>query len=616
MNGKRGCRDSGTMNIARTSLSSSSRIVLKPVIGISLVFTLCLSMSGFGATTVPGKTGTTTNATTVKPKTTVPGSKLKPKNPVPGTNTNFRLPTKVTAPAQNGDTTAPTGSSGSVGNVPRVSIPRKDPDQSKPGERKPGESKTDQSTPGLYNSGPDTASQGQPDFGKTDSRPGQRPPKREAGSLPGNSDANDRPPRLRPRDGARSSQPRANRKPKWMDRPPADPLPRPRSAGTLLNGPSGFGGAVLGPRPAQGITQPEDSNDYEPGQLVYMNETLDEAREVEKSLRDLGFNTRSRSTLAGLGLVMTVTRVPADYRVPEALALLERELPGLAIDANHRYQLQAGRSYAKKLMRWPTPDKCNAEVRIGMVDTLVDAESPMLEDVHIHQLEVMPAGVPKAQADHGTAIATIIAGKPAGNFSGLLKQVEVFSADVFRQRPDGVADSTAAWIVAALGKLIESGVSVVNISLGGLPNRLLQMSVARMTEKGVSLVAAAGNGGPDSDAVFPAAYPEVIAVTALDAAKRGYKKANRGDYVDFSAPGVDVFVPDGYQGGRYLSGTSYAVPFISAALAIAARQSPQSYPKVLEQRLIQSSEDLGRGGRDPTFGWGLPDLSGICKASR
>jgi subtilisin family serine protease len=68
-----------------------------------------------------------------------------------------------------------------------------------------------------------------------------------------------------------------------------------------------------------------------------------------------------------------------------------------------------------------------------------------------------------------------------------------------------------------------------------------------------------GNGGKEAPA-YPAAHPDVIAVTAIDADARIYKKANRGEYIDLAAPGVDVWAAKAGGGGSYRSGTSFAVP--------------------------------------------------------
>jgi subtilisin family serine protease len=129
--------------------------------------------------------------------------------------------------------------------------------------------------------------------------------------------------------------------------------------------------------------------------------------------------------------------------------------------------------------------------------------------------------------------------------------------------------------------------------------------------RGLIMVAAAGNNGSTAEPAYPAAYPDVIAVTAIDAEKHVYKYANRGGYIDFAAPGVRIWTASP-GGGRYQSGTSFASPYVSvlSALAVAEGQRPQ--PDDIRALLLQDVIDLGAPGRDSTFGWGLVGTEARC----
>ena len=102
--------------------------------------------------------------------------------------------------------------------------------------------------------------------------------------------------------------------------------------------------------------------------------------------------------------------------------------------------------------------------------------------------------------------------------------------------------------------------------------------------------------------MFPAAYDDVIAVTAVDAKSRAFRMANRGSYVDLSALGVDVAHLKPGDGYGTSSGTSYAVPFVSTAVAIIKHQYPEADPA---QFLFESAKDLGEPGKDDVYGYGL-----------
>src|SRR5690606_9061060 len=122
-------------------------------------------------------------------------------------------------------------------------------------------------------------------------------------------------------------------------------------------------------------------------------------------------------------------------------------------------------------------------------------------------------------------------------------------------------------LAEALDRLVILGVRVINLSFSGPENLILHEMILRAAEAGIALVAAAGNGGAGAPAAYPAAWPEVIAVTAVDTQHRPYRQANRGDYINFAAPGVNLWAAASISGGRLKSGTSYAAPFVTAALA-------------------------------------------------
>ena len=126
------------------------------------------------------------------------------------------------------------------------------------------------------------------------------------------------------------------------------------------------------------------------------------------------------------------------------------------------------------------------------------------------------------------------------------------------------------------------------------------------------MLAAAGNGGADAPPVYPAAQAGVVAVTALDAKLQPYAHANRGDYIAFAAPGVDVWAATPGGGGKYQSGTSYAVPFATAVFAAAKAAQPRAAPTRWTRSSLRAREDLGAPGKDKVFGWGLIQSTGGC----
>jgi subtilisin family serine protease len=173
----------------------------------------------------------------------------------------------------------------------------------------------------------------------------------------------------------------------------------------------------------------------------------------------------------------------------------------------------------------------------------------------------------------------------------------------------------AAALVAAIETLVERGVGVVNLSLSGPPNAILEQAVASAHARGVVLVAAAGNEGPGAEPSYPGAYPEVVAVTAVDRDLNIYKRATVGDYVDLAGPGVNLWTAAKGRSARS-SGTSYAVPFVTAAAALLRAANSDLSPGEVLSGISLTAQDLGPAGRDPVFGWGLVQPARLCTLPR
>jgi subtilisin family serine protease len=153
---------------------------------------------------------------------------------------------------------------------------------------------------------------------------------------------------------------------------------------------------------------------------------------------------------------------------------------------------------------------------------------------------------------------------------------------------------------------------VINMSLSGPANEVLQKAIAAAQAKGIVIVAAAGNNGAGAEPSYPAAYAGVVAVTAVDQDLNVYPRATRGPYVDLAAPGVNVWTAASQGSGALRTGTSYAVPFVSAAAGLLLASHPEWDTKAIQARLEESARDLGEPGRDPTFGFGLIQMAGLC----
>ncbi|WP_374604181.1 S8 family serine peptidase [Arenimonas sp.] len=309
--------------------------------------------------------------------------------------------------------------------------------------------------------------------------------------------------------------------------------------------------------------------------------------------RAAGFEAVRESVLPSLDLHVVVLRAPPGMRVRTALRRLARIDPEGLYDYNHVY-LGSGQASGTAVRATAAATPAFSPGRIGLVDSGVDASHPLLAGVTLRQWGCDGKAPPDA---HGTAVASLLAAPTRRSGGG-----ELFAADIYCGEPTGGAVTALA---EALAWLAGERVAVINLSLVGPPNRLLAALVESMQRRGHVLVAAVGNDGPAAAPLFPAAYPGVIGVTAVDARDRLLPEAVRGDAVDFAAPGSDLWAASPGGTRTPVRGTSFAAPLV-ARLAAAEVQvpAPGAAERVLTQLAAQAL-DAGPKGRDARYGHGL-----------
>jgi hypothetical protein len=330
--------------------------------------------------------------------------------------------------------------------------------------------------------------------------------------------------------------------------------------------------------------------------------------EVFEQLAEKGYLFDAVTDLPGLGLRLAEVAAPSSFDITEirqgVIDIVGKERA--EVDLNHIYT--AGDPNAGDGTTGITPreaiefpdDIASLPVRIGMIDSAVDTAHPALADVAI---EARSFSAPDRQQPefHGTAVASIIAGNHS-DYQGLAPNSQLYAASVFEVDEERGEIASTVSLVRALDWLVSANVDVVNVSLAGPPNRLLEAALGRATRDGMIVMAAAGNGGPVASPMYPAAYDSVVAVTAVDQRGEVFRLANRGDYLDLAAPGVGLLHARAGGGFVASSGTSFAVPF--AAIAAARLRHLQPYTDAREQ-LFASAVDLGPPGRDNIYGYGL-----------
>jgi len=228
-------------------------------------------------------------------------------------------------------------------------------------------------------------------------------------------------------------------------------------------------------------------------------------------------------------------------------------------------------------------------VRVGIIDTGVDLNHPDLKD------NVKTAGwVLECQNivddnGHGSHVAGTIAALDNDiGVVGVAPKVEIYSVKAFTKSGRGnVSD-----VIEAINWCIEKKVQVINMSFGFKHSKALEKAIKEAYRRNIVLVAAAGNSGGNNSVMYPAGYPEVIAVAASNSDDKVAWFSSGGPQVDIMAPGAGILST--YKNGGYktMSGTSMACPHVTAACALILSKANLT-PEGVKQVLIKTARDLG-----------------------
>jgi subtilisin family serine protease len=319
-----------------------------------------------------------------------------------------------------------------------------------------------------------------------------------------------------------------------------------------------------------------------------------------EAARAAGFSVLRETGLQELGARIVTLQPPQGISTRRALKELRKLDPGGAYDFNHIYtetgaidpaRQPAGAVEAPSTS--PRPD-----LRIGMIDRGVDATHAVLRDSKVHRHGCNDRAVPDP---HGTAVASLIAGQ-AAQFYGAAPGAEIFAADVFC---GAVRGGSVDLIADAFAWLVAQDVPIINVSLVGPRNTMIEHLVRAVLAHGLLIVAAVGNDGPAAPALFPASYDGVIGVTAVDEHRKVLIEAGRGPQVDFAAPGADMTAAIPGEAFGAVRGTSFAAPIVTGLLAaqLTGRGPPAAKPAIAT--LAGQAIDLGAPGTDPVYGQGL-----------
>jgi len=336
---------------------------------------------------------------------------------------------------------------------------------------------------------------------------------------------------------------------------------------------------------------------------------------LDAAARRLGLTPIGSQNLALSGGRLVHFRV-ANGQVADAVRMLEAEKIGIA-QPNYVFQLQQDAHAAA-----PPPngdpaqyviDKLHlhdahgiasgSNVAVAVIDSLVDAAHPDLAGSIAGQFDAVAAT--DKPDEHGTGMTGAIAAHR--RLLGVAPRARILAIHAFSPDAQHPQQATTQNIVAGIDWAIAKGARIINMSFAGPYDPLLQLALKKARDKGAVLIAAAGNMGPQSPPLYPAADENVIAVTAVDESDKLMPQANQGPHVALAAPGVNVLEAAPRASYNFTTGTSVAAAHVSGVAALILERNPSIDLAALEEVLFSTARDLGAPGRDPMFGYGLVD---------
>lgn len=306
-----------------------------------------------------------------------------------------------------------------------------------------------------------------------------------------------------------------------------------------------------------------------------------------------GFAIEREYPLDGLEQTLVLLRVPDGIDTADALTRLRALNKDGIFDFNHLYMRSSSAPIDDVApTREPAVSRERKAVAVGLVDGGIDSGHIVFRDASIHRWGCVDGEHP---SPHGTAVAALMVGK-SDRFHGVAPTANLFAADIYCDNPTG---GSAFNIAGALTWLAKEKVGVINLSLVGPPNAMLERVVESMLQRGHLLVAAVGNDGPAAAPLYPASYPGVVGVSAVDAKRHPLPEAARGPQVMFAAPGSNmVTAAPGTPPYRQVRGTSFAAPIVATMLA---PQLPHP-DKTLAKAALAALAKLAAGADEPASG--------------
>ena len=252
-------------------------------------------------------------------------------------------------------------------------------------------------------------------------------------------------------------------------------------------------------------------------------------------------------------------------------------------------------------------------IRVGVLDSGVNPHPALAANLLPGHNYMEDAADPEETEDsfgHGTRVAGLIAAANANGYIGASPGAGIVPLKI----TDGQTVKISALCRAIYGAVDDFSCDVLNLSLGVTTDyRSLKEAVSYAEEHGVVVVSAVGNGGGRAR-YYPALYDTVIGVGSVDSSGMIYYRSNHNEGVYVTAPGVDVRTTTSSGGYTTSTGTSFAVPQVTAAAAVLRGIDDRLTPKQIRELIAETADDRGAEGYDEYYGHGVLNLAGCIAA--
>jgi len=347
--------------------------------------------------------------------------------------------------------------------------------------------------------------------------------------------------------------------------------------------------------------------------------TLSEAQ-VDALARRHGLRRIESRSFELIGATIGLFRITGGKTVEAASREFAQDSSVRSLQPNFRYTLQGESAaaaegdpakYPQAELHLPQAHTLadGANVTIAVIDSAVDLKHSEFAGVTITPFDALDSK--EGPHPHGTGVAGAIVSHVRLMGSAPAAHILAIRAFVTSGK---AAESSSYVLLKGFDLAAGHGAQIVNMSFTGPKDAIIGRGLTALAARNIVMVAAAGNAGPKSSALYPAADANVIAVSATDARDKLFAASNRGRYIAVAAPGVDLFLPTSDDKYQITSGTSFSCAFVSGIAALMLQRNPALKPDEVRAILMKTARDLGAPGPDDQFGAGEADAFAAVSA--